>query len=526
MAAIDRLKGIPHIQTLRIATRNIAYYPDMFYKDDGFWMEYLKTEGRKLRDLGKRIEIATHFIHHDEISIKSLDLISDFVRGGIAVYVQTPFLKDCNEDPSVLIRLYGLLRSAGAEVHYIYIPCSAIQGNKAYWTPLSKGVETAKGLRDGLTDRAMPRICVATPIGKVDMNTSGWAVEQDGKRIWMRTSFTADYLKAFAEDFDMTDCRVNEEGTLDYRHLVPEGIGDKRLLFGKRKKTAKITTSADKVTLDRLRDACLFDQRDNFSISKTDISGLSRKHKTRVELDVGCEDLYDAMAYLREDRDITDVILSAKDGVVSVLDKVCSIVQMLRPIDHIVAIRLRELNLNYDPAIFTEDVIAVISGLQDLSIVRPLRMEVETQFLHETEFLDAHSRLADCFRRKGITVYANSQLLSGVNNGAEDMQKISYRCREKDIEFHHLYVCGMSLQDKWNEDKKIIADSVLDIATYLRRYGSGREIPRIIIRSQLGESDFNLTSRFIRTYEGIMLEGESLLFTKLAFDGDFLCGDL
>jgi len=84
----------------------------------------------------------------------------------------------------------------------------------------------------------------------------------------------------------------------------------------------------------------------------------------------------------------------------------------------------------------------------------------------------------------------------------------------------------MSLQDKWNEDKKIIADSVLDIATYLRRYGSGREIPRIIIRSQLGESDFNLTSRFIRTYEGIMLEGESLLFTKLAFDGDFLCGDL
>jgi L-lysine 2,3-aminomutase len=143
--AIDGLKEIPHVQSLRLATRSIAYYPHLFYANNSFWLNYLKRKNLELQQGGKRIEIATHFIHPDEISPQCLDIISDFVKNGMAVYVQTPFLKGC------------------------------------YWTPISKGVKAAKYLRAHLSDRVIPRICTATPIGKMDWHSSGWAVEKDSE---------------------------------------------------------------------------------------------------------------------------------------------------------------------------------------------------------------------------------------------------------------------------------------------------------------------------------------------------------
>ena len=127
--AIDGLKEISHVQTLRLATRSISYYPHLFYADNCFWLNYLKIKNLELQQVGKRIEIATHFIHPDEISLESLDIISEFVKNGMAVYVQTPFLKNCNDEGPELTKLFRLLRGAGAELHYIFIPCSPIHGN-------------------------------------------------------------------------------------------------------------------------------------------------------------------------------------------------------------------------------------------------------------------------------------------------------------------------------------------------------------------------------------------------------------
>ena len=125
-SAIDGLMAIEHVQTLRLATRSIAYYPHLFLSDNAERLGYLKRKNLELQERGKRMEVATHFIHPDEISPQSLMIISDLVKNGIAVYVQTPFLKGCNDEGPELVRLFSLLRGAGAELHYIYIPCSPI----------------------------------------------------------------------------------------------------------------------------------------------------------------------------------------------------------------------------------------------------------------------------------------------------------------------------------------------------------------------------------------------------------------
>ena len=160
--SIEGLKLIEHVQTLRVATRSISYYPSLFYQNNCFWLNYLKMKSLELRNKGKRIEIATHFIHPDEISLESLDIISDLVKNGIVVYVQTPFLKNCNDSGSELESLYRQLRGVGAEIHYVYIPCSPIQGNSVYWASIADGLKVAAYLRANLSDRAMPKMCTAT----------------------------------------------------------------------------------------------------------------------------------------------------------------------------------------------------------------------------------------------------------------------------------------------------------------------------------------------------------------------------
>ena len=61
-----------------------------------------------------------------------------------------------------------------------------------------------------------------------------------------------------------------------------------------------------------------------------------------------------------------------------------------------------------------------------------------------------------------------------------------------------------------------IAD-VIDIATGVRRDGSGREIPRYIILTELGEVDFGLTSKIIGPNDNLSLK-------LLPYDLDYFKG--
>ena len=497
MTAIDGLKEVPHVQALRLATRSISYYPHFFYANDSFWLNYLKRKNLELQEKGKRMEIAAHFIHPDEISPDCLDIISDFVNNGMPVYVQTPFLNNCNDEGPELARLFSLLRGAGAELHYIYMPCSPIHGNSVYWAPLSKGVKAYTYLRAHLSDRIIPRLCTATPIGKMDWHSSGWAVEQDKQDehfLWIRTPYTPDYFKDFAERVDKIDVvRVNEEGTLDARFMAQ--IGDDSLFLGARKQKPPKKQDTDLKVLEELRIIALRDQRNPLSIVSTSSTTLFRVHETRVEIDPDADDK--DLAYIRDDDKITDVVIASKKDGIECLFKAAELIRRLQEIHHVNAVRLRSLKFNYDPGVYTKGVIGKLGNLNRLTVANPLRLEIETQFLHSSEIQLAHKKLTKTLNNRGITVYNNTPLLSTVNDTADEIHKLAYACRSMGIEFHHVYVAGLPLQRKWNETRPVDISDVIDIATRVRKDGSGREIPRYIILTELGEVDFGLTSKMI-----------------------------
>jgi L-lysine 2,3-aminomutase len=174
-------------------------------------------------------------------------------------------------------------------------------------------------------------------------------------------------------------------------------------------------------------------------------------------------------------------------------------------------VRLRSLKFNYEPKIYTPVVIDQMGSLNRLTMVNPLRLEIETQFLCADEVRPAHARLTRRLNNKGISVYNNTPLLGRINDTADAIHRLAYACRQAGIEFHHLYVAGLPVQNNWNVENPVGLTEVVDIATQVRREGSGREVPRYIIRTVLGEVDYGLSSRFVG-------EGENLAVTLLPYD--------
>ncbi len=495
--AIDGLMEIGHVQTLRLATRSIAYYPHLFLSDDAELLGYLKRKNLALQQRGKRLEVATHFIHPDEISPQSLMIISDLVKSGIAVYVQTPFLNNCNDQGPELVRLFSLLRGAGAELHYIYIPCSPIHGNNVYWAPISKGLAVGNYLRAHLSDRVIPRICTATPIGKMDWHTSGWAVEpvvENNHFMWIRSPYTPDYFKQFAPIAnELENIRVNEEGTIDIQYMAQ--IGDESLYLGPRPPRFDGGVTRQPQSTAMILPMIKNGETIAPSIVATGSNTIARVHETRVEIDDNAID--EDFAYIRRDDRITDVVIVSEKDAVESLFRIGRIVRALHEIPHVNAVRLRSLKFNYEPDSYTPVVIDRLAGLNHLTMVNPLRLEIETQFLVADEFQPVHARLTRLLNNQGITVYCNTPLLGRINDAPEAIHTLAYRCRQAGIEFHHLYVAGLTVQDRWNKENPVALYDVIDIATRVRREGSGREVPRYIIRTVLGEVDFGLSSTIV-----------------------------
>lgn len=507
-ATIDGLMKISHVQTLRLATRSVAYYPNLFLEQERWYLNFLKQKSNQLQLAGKRMEVATHFIHPDEVSPESLEIITELVNAGISVYIQTPFLQDCNDQGPELQKLFSLLRGAGAEMHYIYIPCSPIHGNSVYWSPLSDGIDIAEHLRAYLSDRSVPKICTATPIGKMEWYTSGWAVEPVEEKdnfIWIRTPYTPEYFKSFAPlAKELPNIRVNSEGTLDIQYLAK--IGKTSYFLGSR--PLKITRTD--IPLD-MPDKFSPKQRESLlkgdSIIDIKSSLLKRVHRTRVELSTKAGK--NELDYISKRTSISDVVLIPESSVPEDLEAIEQIASSLTEINHVNALRLRSLNFTHTPQRFDDSVIKRLGDLNKLTITNPLRLEIETWFFHPKEILNEHKTTTRKLANKGITVYCNSALFGGINDYPDIIQELTFNYRQAGMEFHHLYVAGHPVQKEWNKTHPVDMYDIVDIASKIRREGSGREGPRYIIQTPLGEVYYGLTSSFSYKDDKVIMKMDS-----------------
>ncbi len=505
-AAVDGLLEIPHVEAIRIATRSLAYYPHLFDHHGGQVRAYLKSAHDRCRDLGKRLEIGIHMLHADEISVQTLEIIADLTASGIPVYVQTPFLKGVNHEGPDLGDLFCRLRQAGAQIYYIFTPCHPIHGTRKYWSPISLSFKAYAWMREHISDRCMPKLCTATPLGKMEWFTSGWAVEKDAMdkdHIWIRTPYTRKYFTAVTGDAPLpVENRENAGGTLDVKCLID--MGDDALflrdegpaagdVFPATLKGAKGTLSAGEIQARFFEPSPIME-----SIRDTGGEGLDRVHRTRCVLTLDSEkDLSGAAAdYLAATPEITDLIVripaSFSDRLDEELAAVVQAVEAVAGCGNCRHIRLQWAALQTVPEQFHPDHIAALRTLNRFDIASPFRLEFETWWLAADQITQAHSLLFSAITDAGMGVYANTALILGINTDPETAESLVHEVRRAGMEFHHVYTGGLNIQKRYNGNDCIPMADVVALASRIRMNCTGREVPLYVAWTPEGDRDFGL----------------------------------
>ncbi|MEE4311845.1 MAG: KamA family radical SAM protein [candidate division KSB1 bacterium] len=150
---LKKLRGIPHIEILRIGSRVPCVLPQRVTPD---LVDMLK----KYHPLFMNV----HFNHPDEItdeSSRALNLLSD---AGIPLGNQSVLLKGVNDDPETMKRLMQKLLKARVRPYYIY-QADIVLGTEHFRTRVEKGLEIIKAIRGWTSGLAVPQFVIDAPGG-------------------------------------------------------------------------------------------------------------------------------------------------------------------------------------------------------------------------------------------------------------------------------------------------------------------------------------------------------------------------
>ena len=132
---IKRLRGIPHVEIIRIGSRTPVVLPQRITPE-------LVNMLRKYHP----IWLNTHFNHPNEITEESAAACARLADAGIPLGNQSVLLRGINDCTHVMKKLVHELVKIRVRPYYIYI-CDLSVGIGHFRTPVSKGIEIIENLR-------------------------------------------------------------------------------------------------------------------------------------------------------------------------------------------------------------------------------------------------------------------------------------------------------------------------------------------------------------------------------------------
>jgi lysine 2,3-aminomutase len=108
--------------------------------------------------------MSLHFAHPDELTPESARVCARLADAGIPLGSQTVLLKDVNDEPAVMTKLFQGLLKQRVRPYYLY-QCDPVPGSGHFRTPVSKGLEIIAGLRGHTSGYAVPQFVIDAPGG-------------------------------------------------------------------------------------------------------------------------------------------------------------------------------------------------------------------------------------------------------------------------------------------------------------------------------------------------------------------------
>lgn len=160
---LDALRGIDHLNFVRIGTRAPVVFPMRLFEDE--LIEYLADFNRD-----KALYVPTHFNHVREITPEATEAVARLRGAGITVNNQAVFLRGVNDSVEALEDLMNGLLRIGVNPYYLYqcMPVSRVRHH--FQVPLKEGVDMVDEARrrmDGYAKRF--KFIIGHDIGKLEI---------------------------------------------------------------------------------------------------------------------------------------------------------------------------------------------------------------------------------------------------------------------------------------------------------------------------------------------------------------------
>ena len=150
---LSRLRGIPHVEIIRIGTKIPVVLP----------MRITKSLIKIIKKYHP-VMMSLHFSHPDELSIETKEACNRLADGGIPLGSQCVLLKEVNDRVETFKKLNHELLKVRVRPYYIY-QCDPIPGSEHFRTEVTKGIEIIKGLRGFTSGYAVPHFVIDAPGG-------------------------------------------------------------------------------------------------------------------------------------------------------------------------------------------------------------------------------------------------------------------------------------------------------------------------------------------------------------------------
>jgi len=157
---LRELRGIPHVEFLRIGTRIPIFLPQRITPQ-------LCAMLRKYHPLF----VSVHSNHPRELTTEVREALGRLADAGIPLGNQSVLLKHVNDDVTVMRALVHKLLMCRVKPYYVY-QCDLISGSAHLRTSVKKGLEIMEKLRGHTTGYAVPQYVIDAPGGggKVPVN--------------------------------------------------------------------------------------------------------------------------------------------------------------------------------------------------------------------------------------------------------------------------------------------------------------------------------------------------------------------
>jgi lysine 2,3-aminomutase len=149
----QRLRGIPHVEIIRIGSRITSHLP-----------ERITPEFCEMVQKYHPVYMNTHFNHPSELTPPVVAALDRLSKAGIPLGCQTVLLRGVNDDVDVMKELMHRLLKARVRPYYLYM-ADQVAGGEHFRTTVQKGLEIVQALRGWTSGLAVPHFVIDAPGG-------------------------------------------------------------------------------------------------------------------------------------------------------------------------------------------------------------------------------------------------------------------------------------------------------------------------------------------------------------------------